>query len=116
MRRKTLTATGVRRATPPTDPRRRRMDWDAVVPGLSLRTTATGSKSWVLVTRFQGKVVFVTLGKPPGIALSTARELARAGLGRIARGDDPRTPKRPTPPADPDTVEALATRFIAEWC
>jgi integrase len=68
-----------------------------------------------LVTRFQGKVVFVTLGKPPGIALSTARELARAGLGRIARGDDPRTPKRPAP-AGPDTVEALAARFIAEWC
>jgi len=40
MKRKTLTATGVRRATPPTDPRRRRMDWDAVVPGLALQQPA----------------------------------------------------------------------------
>jgi integrase len=106
---------GVARAKAPDDPRRRRMDWDSVVPGLALRTTATGSKSWVLVTRFDRKVIFVTLGKSPGLSLPVARTLAREGLERIARGEDPRRPKRPVG-AIPTTVEAVAARFVEEWC
>ena len=94
MKRKTLTAKGVERARHSGDPRRRRMDWDAVVPGLALRTTAHGSKSWVLVTRAFGRVRFVTLGKPPGFSLPAARALARERLERVARGEDPRLPKR----------------------
>src|SRR5262245_8336538 len=100
MKRKTLTAVGIARVKAPADPRRRRMEWDSVVPGLALRVTATGAKSWTLVTRYHGKVVFVTLGKAGAITLPAARALARDGLERIAAGQDPRIPKRaPARPA-----------------
>ena len=112
MKRKTLTAAGVARVRPLADPTRRRMDWDAVVPGLALRTTSSGSKSWVLVTRHHGRVRFVTLGKPPGITLPTARTLAREGLERVARGEDPRP--RPSPRI-PDAVERVAVEFVDKW-
>lgn len=115
MKRKTLTAEGVARVRPLADPRRRRMDWDAVVPGLALRTTTTGSKSWVLVTRYEGRVVFATLGKPPGITLPAARDLAREGLARVSRGDDPRQRAASEPPVRAAYFEGVAAEFIERW-
>jgi len=115
MKRKTLTAAGVARVRAPDDPRRRRMDWDAVVPGLALRTTAHGSKSWVLVTRFAGRVRFVTVGKAPGLALPKARELAREGLERVANGEDPQVARRTISAVDPLTIEPVAALFIEKW-
>jgi integrase len=118
VRRKTLTATGVEKVRPPADNRRRRMDWDSVVPGLALRTTASSSKSWVLVTRLRGKAIFDTLGKYPGVPLTKARSLAREGLEMVARGEDPRLRRRIAKKnggADPELFEAVAVEFVEKW-
>ncbi len=115
MRRRTLTAIGVARSRAPDDPRRRRMEWDAVVPGLALRITATGAKSWVLVTRLKGRVIWDTLGKPPGLSLPAARDLARDGLDLVARGEDPRERRRPAKRTDPERFEAVAADFVEKW-
>ena len=116
MVRKTLTEIGVARVQAPRDSLRRRMDWDAVVPGLMLRTTANRAKSWVLVTRFRGKVVFVTLGKPPGVTLATARALAREGLKRVANGEHPRLHPPPTIEIEDATLfEQAAADFVERW-
>src|SRR5262245_51854716 len=115
MKRKTLTAAGIARVRPVADPRRRRMGRGAVVPGLAPRTTATGSKSWVLVTRFNGHVVFATLGKPHGIELPKARDLAREGLARVARGEDPRQRAASAPRIQANDFESVATDFVEKW-
>ena len=41
-------------AVKPALPGKRKLLWDAVVPGLALRVTDTGAKSLVLVTRYPG--------------------------------------------------------------
>ena len=46
--------------------------WDALVPGLAVRVTASGSKNFVLVTRY------------PGSANPTARALGKVGAITLA--------------------------------
>jgi integrase len=47
---------------------------DLLCPGLYLRTTATGAKSWAIVARLGGRVQRVTLGRYPVITLAQARQ------------------------------------------
>jgi integrase len=88
--RKTLTArfVGSGKAVPESG----RKDWrDAVVPGLSLRVSANGHKSYVLIARFPMHPKHPTrraLGN--GLTLEAAREKARRWLALIDRGIDPK--------------------------
>jgi integrase len=67
------------------------LSWDALVPGLAVRVTATGSKSFVLVGRFPGSSnpTARALGKVGAITLSDARDKARAWHKLLATGVDP---------------------------
>jgi integrase len=67
--------------------------WDALVPGLAVRVTATGAKSFVLVGRFPGSAnpTARALGKVGAITLSDARDKAREWYKLIAAGTDPAT-------------------------
>lgn len=88
--RKALTARFVDsdKAVPPTG----RRDWrDLIVPGLSLRVSANGHRSYVLVARFPLHPKHPTrraLGK--GLTLEQAREKARRWLELIDKGIDPK--------------------------
>jgi integrase len=65
---------------------------DAIVPGMALRVTDTGHKSFVLITRFPSHPLRPTrraLGDYGKITLDQAREKARIWLGLIAKGIDP---------------------------
>jgi integrase len=72
----------------------RRDDYpDAIVPGLALRVTDRGHKSFVLVTRYPSNPVHPTrraLGDVGAITLEEARQKARTWLELIGRGIDPR--------------------------
>ena len=72
----------------------RRDDYsDAIVPGLALRVTDRGHKSFVLVTRYPSNPVHPTrrsLGDVGVITLENAREKARGWLELIGRGIDPK--------------------------
>jgi integrase len=72
----------------------RRDDYaDAIVPGLALRVTARGHKSFVLVTRYPSNPVHPTrrvLGEVGAIGLDEARQKARMWLGLIGKGIDPK--------------------------
>jgi integrase len=72
----------------------RRDDYsDAIVPGLALRVTDRGHKSFVLVTRYPSNPVHPTrraLGEVGAITLEQARQKARGWLELIGRGIDPR--------------------------
>lgn len=87
--------------------------------GLALRITATGARSFVWLGRIRGRgqgLVRVTLGPYPGTTLEKARELGREALYAALRGDDPRTPRREKQEAAKHTFEAVAQRFVADYC
>lgn len=65
---------------------------DAIVPGMALRVTDTGHKSFVLISRFPSHPLRPTrraLGDYGKITLDQAREKGRIWLGLIAKGIDP---------------------------
>jgi integrase len=70
---------------------KRRIVWDALVPGLGVRVTEKGVKTFVLVVRYPGATNPAprSLGVYGGITLEAARTKAREWLGLIAGGTDP---------------------------
>ena len=75
MTNRTLTATAVERIRAPsagqTD------HFDQGYPGLALRVSYGGSKTWVYFFRLFGKQKRLTLGRWPSMSLSAAREAWR---------------------------------------
>jgi integrase len=73
-------------------PGRREDYFDALVPGLALRLTDRGNKSFVLVARYPSKPLNPTrraLGTYGQISLEEARQKARDWLSLIGKGIDP---------------------------
>ena len=79
------------RALQPSPEGKRRIVWDAIVPGLGIRITDRGVKTFVLVTRYPGSASPAprSLGVYGGITLEAARTKAREWLALIASGTDP---------------------------
>jgi integrase len=88
--KKPLTDRTIAHATP-APPGKRRLLWDAIVPGLALRVTDRGKRSFVLVTRYPGSrnPAPRSLGMVGTIFLGQARDKAREWLKLIAAGVDP---------------------------
>jgi integrase len=84
--------------------------WDALLPGLAVRVTATGSKSFVLVGRFPGSSnpTARALGKVGAITLSDARDKARAWHKLLAAGVDPADAR-----SDTETVRVVCEDYQA---
>jgi Arm DNA-binding domain len=82
---------------------------DAACPGLCIRITPKGVKSFAYAYRNKGtgKVEWLTFGRYPDVSLARARELANDARKTVADGGRPLTPKveraeaekklRPTP-------------------
>ena len=68
-----------------------RMDLsDAALPGLRLRLTAAGSRTWVLACRDTfGRMRRFTLGEYPTMGIADAREAARCMRAEVRKGADP---------------------------
>ena len=84
--------------------------FDTVVPGFAVRVTERGAKSFVLITRFQGRQRWLTIGPVGAIRLAEARERARDALSMVRRGIDPGAK-----PVVPRTFAMIAGRFVAEY-
>lgn len=70
---------------------------DSKVPGLALRVTPTGAKSWTLRYRnTEGKQCRLSLGPFPAVGLSKAREEATKAVGLVAGGNDPAGERKAT--------------------
>jgi hypothetical protein len=76
-----LTAVGVQRMRPPSAGRKE--TFDAKVPGLFLRVTKSGNKSWGLDFRVNGKRERLMLGSYPVVALDDARAAAMDALRAV---------------------------------
>jgi hypothetical protein len=88
----TLTDTGIRSYQP------RAAQYsigDAACPGLCIRITPKGVKSFAYAYRNKGtgKVAWLTLGRYPDVPLARARELANDARKTVAVGGTPLTPK-----------------------
>jgi integrase len=94
------------------EPGKRRMVWDAIVPGLALRVTDRGAKSFVLVTRYPGSAnpTARALGAYGAISLEAARLKAREWLGLIGNGIDP---EAYAVERAAQTFRAIATEYLA---
>jgi hypothetical protein len=65
---------------------------DVLVPGLALRVTNTGQRSWsfLFTSPRDGKRARVTIGTYPATGLAAPREKANAARGLVEKGEDPR--------------------------
>ncbi|CAJ4043575.1 Phage integrase [Burkholderia pseudomallei] len=64
--------------------------WDAKAPGLGLRATVSGAKSYVFQGKINGRTVRVTIGDPRSWGIDDAQEEARRLQRLIDDGIDPR--------------------------
>jgi integrase len=124
MSRLRLTALGVERLKPPASGRIE--VWDTILPGLGLRVTDQGRKTFVVMTMVgtgdavrdaEGSIIAgrrlkrITLQPTwPALTLDQARELARDVLHRVARGEDLDAPKPVPVPTWRQYVEGYLQR------
>jgi integrase len=67
---------------------------DGKVPGLGLRVTANGAKSYIFETRLHGRTIRITIGKPSNWPLKKAQERASELKVQTDQGLDPRQLER----------------------
>src|SRR5690349_7805925 len=102
------------------DGQKDRLVFDSACPGLGIRVTAKGTRSFLVqwtdpATR---RKVREPLGVWGGITIDQAREAARARLGAVAKGIDPKAERtRRRAEAERDRAEAALTfdALIEEW-
>lgn len=109
--KKPLTDRGIR-ALPPAAKGKRRLVWDAIVPGFAVRVTDRGQRSFVLVTRYPGSAnpTARSLGTVGAISLEDARTKARDWLKLISTGIDPAQAQAA---AARDTLHAICEEYHA---
>jgi integrase len=89
---------------------------DRHLPSLYLVVQPSGHKSWAVRYRSQGRPRKYTIGSYPALDLKTARKLASQALRAVAEGRDPGEEKTQARRPVPDTVEAVAERFLEIHC
>jgi integrase len=68
--------------------------WDVENPGLGLRVSDKGRKSWVVMYRHNGRQRRLTLGVYPHLTLADARKKAKDAMHGVAHGADPAAVKQ----------------------
>jgi len=91
MPRTKLTAAAVEKIKPP--PSGQIEYFDQLLPSFGLRVSSKGAKSWFLMTRVEGRLIRMTLGKARAMPLAKARDEARRLMNLAAAGQDPRLVK-----------------------
>ncbi|HVG52887.1 MAG TPA: tyrosine-type recombinase/integrase [Vicinamibacterales bacterium] len=81
--------------------------FDAIVPGLAIRVSASGRKTFTLYYRHRRRMRRVGLGRYPDVLLEKARKIATQHRGRIFDGADPAGEKQTEHTQDENTVQAL---------
>ena len=106
-----LTDGFLRSAAPPA--RGRAEFSDLRCPGLVLRITANGIKSWSYRYRAAGRISRATIGQYPAVGLAAARARSNAMRQEVAEGGDPADRKRQSH-SSASSFGALAARYLAE--
>ena len=108
--KKALTDRGIR-AIPAAARGKRKIIWDALCPGLGIRVTDQGTKSYVLVVRYPGSPHPTprSLGTYGTLTLEAARIKAREWLALIGQGIDPEVQAQVQAA---ETFRAIATEYF----
>jgi len=88
-----FTKTTIERITPPAAGSRATY-YDATVPKLALRVTATGTKTFYVIKRASREMVWFKLGAFPDMTVEQAQNEANATLGAFAREQNPAAARR----------------------
>jgi Arm domain-containing DNA-binding protein/integrase-like protein len=84
---RSLTAASVARIKPP---KAGQADhFDRGYPGLVLRVSYGGAKTWAYFYRLDGKLRRMSLGRHPGMSLTEARDAWRAARLAVSKGESP---------------------------
>lgn len=95
-------------------PTRTRTEYlDEKVPGLALRVTPNGVKSWTVRYRHRGWLRRLTLGDVAVVSLADARARARDALRDASKGKDPAAEKKAGRKAE--TIGELADLYLSKW-
>lgn len=90
--------------------------WDAKIPGFGVRVSQSGTKSFVLVYRHEGRARRLTLGRYPPLGLANARKLAHNALSRLAGGLDPIAEKEAQRQRDNNLFPSVVDEFVRLHC
>ncbi len=92
--------------------------YDSQVPGLAVRTMPSGTKSFILVTRFPGSAnpTRRSLGKAGTLNVEAARERARAWHEQIRQGRDPSAVEAAAREATVKQAENIFAAVFEAWC
>jgi integrase len=82
--------------------------FDKGYPGLALRLSYGGARTWVYVFRLHGKLRRMTLGRYPSMSLAQAREAWRDARTLIAKGENPARAR----PATADSFAAITEDWL----
>jgi integrase len=107
--RKSLTQLAIEKLRP--DPAKVIERSDHLYPALRLIVQPSGSRSFAVRTRINGRTVKLTLGGEVGLDLKAAREATRKLLEEIAAGHDPRADKRR---AKATTLKGVAELYLKD--
>jgi integrase len=91
--------------------------FDTTFPGLAIRVTPTGHKSWSVYYRAHGHHRRYTIGPYPAFLPAAASKAASAALHRVQAGGDPAEEKRARrKAAEPDEMSfaAVARRYLKQ--
>ena len=109
MAKATFTARWVEGVNPP---EKGQVDYfDTKPPGVGLRITTSGRKTWFVMYRSGGRLRRLTLGTYPALTLADARSQATVAKQSVAQGEDPALQKQSARIAP--TVAELAEQYIA---
>jgi integrase len=93
--------------------------WDSIVMGLGVRVKASGAKAFVVqYRRGSGRsstTVRITIDRVGSISLDDARKAARALLGRVAKGYDPRNERKAAKLAENRKVRAVIGAYDRDF-
>lgn len=90
--------------------------WDSKVKGFGVRVSPKGTKTFVLLFRFEGRPRRYTIARYPDLSLADARDKAQDAKGKIANGVDPQAEKTKEKRKLSDRVDALVGQFIEAEC
>lgn len=109
MPKRALTAATIERIKPP--PKGQVDHFDKGYPGLALRVSYGGARSWVFFNRWDGKLRRTHLGTFPAMDLGEAREAWREARKNAERGENP-NPAKASSKDVLGTVERVAEEFL----
>lgn len=94
--------------------KRQSLFWDAKTPGLGLRVTGTGAKSYIFETKLHGKTLRITIGSPASWPLSKAQDEAARLKVMTDSGQDPRQVKADEIAAKKSAAAAMTVQEARE--